>query len=107
GNTRLHLILVGDVHGDADGALAARVDLAGGGFSRPLIEVGNRNPRAFAREEEGDLLADAAGRAGDHGNLVRKAGPACDARSGRLGESLILQVHGFFLSVGAPRSTPG
>src|SRR5262249_27063577 len=70
GDTRLHLVLGGDVHGDADGVLAARVDLPRGGVGRLLVEVGDRNPCPFAREGEGDLLADTAGRASNHGNLI-------------------------------------
>src|SRR5262249_50303277 len=70
GDTRLHLVLGGDVHGDADGALTARVDLPRGGVGRLLIEVGDRNLRPFARADEGDLLADAAGRSRNYGNLI-------------------------------------
>ena len=63
-------VFVGDVHGDADGALAAGIDLARGGIGRLLIEVGDRDFRTLAGENDGDLLADAAGRAGDDGDLV-------------------------------------
>src|SRR5690349_14399322 len=41
GHARFHLRLVGNVHGDADGALAARVEFPSGRFGRRLIEVGN------------------------------------------------------------------
>ena len=70
GGSVVHLLLVGDVHRDADGALAGGVDLARGGIGRLLIEVGDGDLCAFARENDGDLLADAAGRARDDGDLV-------------------------------------
>src|SRR6185312_16956641 len=65
-----NLGFVGDVHRDADGVPAARVDLTRGRAGRSEVEVGNRDLRALAREQAGDFLADAARRAGDDRYLV-------------------------------------
>ena len=48
GGADVDLLLVGDVHGDADDTLAARINLAGGGIGRRLIEVGDGDLGAFA-----------------------------------------------------------
>jgi len=62
--------LVGDVHRNADGALAGRIDLARGGFGGREIEIGDRDFRALAGVDDRDHLADAACGAGDQGHLV-------------------------------------
>ena len=77
GGAGVHLLFVGDVHGDADRALAARVDLLRGGIGRLLVEVGDDDLGAFAREHDGDFLADAARGTGDDGNLVLQTHRSC------------------------------
>ena len=67
----LTCVLVGHVHGDADG-LAGPLAVS---FRRGLLggvepEVGNRHLRAFGDVAFGDALADAAGGAGDDADLV-------------------------------------
>ena len=67
-NTRIHLLLVGHVHGDAQPLAGAALgsDGVGGG----LVQISDRHARTFAHEGMSDLLADAAGGAGDDGDLV-------------------------------------
>ena len=62
-------VLVGHVHGDADGAPLA-AELGRGGVGAFLVEVGDGDLGALAHEDAGDLLADAARGAGDDGDLV-------------------------------------
>ena len=63
--------LVGDVHGDGHRARRRwRSSSSAAASRRVLVQVGDRDLGAFAREDGGDLLADAAGRAGDDGDLV-------------------------------------
>ena len=45
------LFFVGDVHGDADRALAVRIDVAGGGLGRFLVRSAMATLGAFAGEE--------------------------------------------------------
>jgi hypothetical protein len=66
----VHLVFVGHVGADADRLAAGRLQFGGGGFGRFLVEVGDHDLRAFAGVDDRDLLADAAGRASDEGNLV-------------------------------------
>jgi hypothetical protein len=62
GRSIIHLLLICDVHGDADSALARGIDLARSGVCCVLIEVRNCDLGAFAGEKNCDLLADTAGR---------------------------------------------
>ena len=64
--------LVGDVHGDGHRAARRRPDSRGGGLGRRQVEVGDRDLGALGGVDVGDLLADAAGGAGDDGDLVLK-----------------------------------
>ncbi len=73
GGAGIHLAFVRHVHDDADGALAGRVELPGGGLGRLLVEIGNGDLRALADENGGDLLADAARRTGDDRDFVFQA----------------------------------
>ena len=68
GKAGLDLCLVGNVDRNADGAPGAQFlrHLIGA----RLIVVGDHDLRTFAGEEPGDLLADAASRAGYDGNFV-------------------------------------
>src|SRR6267378_5489252 len=77
GDALAHRSLVGDIHGDADGLTPAGADLRSRGLRRVPVEIGNGYPGALARKKERDVLADAACRAGDEGNLVFEfhAGP--------------------------------
>jgi hypothetical protein len=50
GCTGIHLLFVGNIHGNPDGAIPGGVDLSGGGIGRLLIEVGDAYLRAFARK---------------------------------------------------------
>jgi hypothetical protein len=76
----LDLLLIGDIHRDCDRSLAGRIEFPGGCIRGLSVEVGNRNLRAFARKDDRDFLADAAGGTGDDGHFV-------------------LQPHGKFLSL--------
>src|SRR5262249_31873843 len=71
-DARLHLLLVGDVHDDAE-RRAGIAELGGGRLRGLLVEIGDDDARAFAREDPGDVLADAAGGAGHDGNFVLQA----------------------------------
>jgi len=71
GDAGLGLRLVGDVDRNADCMFGA-AKLGSHRIGAFLIEVGNDNPGAFAGEQDGDFLADAAGRAGDDCNLIFK-----------------------------------
>ena len=53
-----------------DGLAAGRHQFGRGRVGALLIEVGDHHLRALAGVDDGDLLADAAGGAGDDGNLV-------------------------------------
>jgi hypothetical protein len=64
------LLLAGHVDSDADRLGAARLQFGRGGIGRLLVEVGDHDLRALLGEEERDLLADTAGRAGDESDLV-------------------------------------
>ena len=63
-------LFVADVHRDADGLAASFPNLRGCCIGGLLVQVGDSDFRAFAREGERDLLADAAGGAGDDGGLA-------------------------------------
>ena len=84
GGADVHLFFVGDIHGDADGTLAARIDLPGSGIGRLLTEVGDGDLGAFSGEQDGDFLADSTGRTGDdrdfvletHGTVLSSIGPS-------------------------------
>ena len=54
----------------ADRLLAVGLELGRGRIGRLLVQVGDDDLRAFLGEQDGDFLADAAGRAGDVGDLV-------------------------------------
>jgi hypothetical protein len=88
----LHLLFVSDVHGDPDGAIASGIDPASGGLRRFLVEVGDGDLGAFARENDGDLFADPACRAGDHGDLVRQT-HACLLRKSRTSDKDGRRLH--------------
>ena len=62
--------LVGDVHGDTDCLAATHPDFVGGRLGRGFVEVGDCHLRAFARVNQRDVLADAAGGTGDDGGFV-------------------------------------
>lgn len=64
------LRLVGDVHRHAHRTITARIELTRGGLRRLDVEVGDCNLGAGCEEDLGDVLADAARRAGNDGNLV-------------------------------------
>ena len=66
----LHLMLVGDIHRHANGALSAGIDLVSRCISRALIEICNRDFRTLASKNNRDVLAYPAGSAGNNGNLV-------------------------------------
>ena len=67
----LHLLFAADVHRDAHRDAAVGDDFLGGRrVGRLLVQVGDRDLGAFAREDERDVLADAAGGAGDDGGFV-------------------------------------
>src|SRR5262249_56894127 len=70
GGASLHLLFVGDIHRHADGALSAGIDLTSRFISRLLIEICNRDLRTLAGKNNGDVLADPTGCAGDNGYLV-------------------------------------
>jgi hypothetical protein len=70
GRSVFHLLLIGDVHRDAVGTLACGIDLPRSGIGCLLIEVRNGDLGALVREDDGDFLSDAAGRASDNGDLV-------------------------------------
>ena len=66
--------LVGDVHRHAHGALPPAGSISrGDGLRASRVEVGDGDRRAGARQVERDFLADAAGRAGDDGDLAFEA----------------------------------
>jgi hypothetical protein len=73
----LDLIFVADVHRDAERSLPRRIDLARGRLGCVQVEIGDRDFCAFAREEERDLLADAARGAGDDCDLILQAHGPC------------------------------
>ena len=70
GDAGVDRLLVGHVHRHADRLAARGLDLGGGRVGRVLVQVGDRDLGAFAREDDRDLLADAAGGAGDDGEFV-------------------------------------
>jgi hypothetical protein len=74
------LVFVGHVHRHADGLRARGLEFGGGGVGRFLVQVGNDDLGAFLCEEDGDFLADAAGRAGDVGDLVLELHGECSLR---------------------------
>ena len=69
--------LVGDVHGDAERLAAGLDDGRGGGLRRLPVDVADRHLGAFLGVELGDRLADAAGRAGDQGDLAVETVHGC------------------------------
>src|SRR5262249_22518538 len=73
GNAGLDLLLVGDVHGHADGLAAAGLELRGRRVSGLELEVGDGDLGALREIGAGDVLADAAGGAGDDGDFVLHA----------------------------------
>ena len=62
-------VFVGDVHGHAHGLAAGLFDLAGDGVGAGLVQVGDGDGRAGARQGQRDFLANAAGGAGDDGDF--------------------------------------
>ncbi len=69
-NAGVDLLFVRHVHGNANGLPAAGLDFGGGRVSGGLVQVRDHDLGAFLGEHDGDLLADAAGRAGDVGDFV-------------------------------------
>jgi hypothetical protein len=67
-STLPYLGLVGAVHGDGEGVAALALDLPGRRVGRVEVQVGDHRDGAFGRQPDRDLLADAAGRAGDDGH---------------------------------------
>jgi len=66
----IDLVFRGHVHCHTHRAAALRENLLGNGVGRFGPEVGDGNASAFGRQGLGNRLADAAGRAGHHGNLA-------------------------------------
>jgi hypothetical protein len=90
GGACVHLLLVGDVHGKTNGALAAGVDLCGGRVGGPLIQIRDGHFCALAGKHQRDLLANSAGRAGDDCGLVLEAhGVSLEAALSRKREAIV------------------
>src|SRR5262245_26033223 len=70
GGASLHLLLIGDIHRHADGALSAGIDLTSRCISGFLIEICNRDLRTLAGKNNRDVLAYPTGSAGDDGDLI-------------------------------------
>ena len=70
GRCAIDLLLIRDVHCDADGALAGGIDFVRGGVGGFLIEVRDGDLCAFPREDDGNFLSDAAGRTGHDCDFV-------------------------------------
>ena len=58
----------------------AVAELGGEVARRGLVEIGDRDADPFRGQGPADRLADAPGRPGDDGALVRKARQACEER---------------------------
>jgi hypothetical protein len=70
GRSIIHLLLICDVQRDADNALPSGIDLARSGVGCLLIEVCDGDLCAFAREDNGNFLSDAARCTGDDRDLI-------------------------------------
>ena len=70
GDTAIDFRLVGDIHGHADRLAAGVGDFLCRGLRAGQVEIGNRDRRAILRIDLGDALANAAGGAGDQGDLA-------------------------------------
>ena len=68
--------LIGDVHGDGDGAVGPEsgIEFIGSGLSPLHIEVGDDDVGAIGGEFLGDAEAKALGGAGDHADAIRETG---------------------------------
>ncbi len=69
GNEGIHLVFIGDIHGDPN-RVSLTAEFVGDRIRLLFAVVGNRHARTFVRNELGNLLADAARRSGDDGDLV-------------------------------------
>ena len=69
----LHLLFVGDIHRNAEGALSSGINLASRCIGCLLIEICNCDLRTLAGKNNGDVLAYPTGSAGNDGNLVVEA----------------------------------
>jgi len=69
-NARVDRLFAAHVHGYTDGLAARRANLRCRGFRRRLVEVGDGHLGALAGERHRNLLADAAGPAGDDCRFV-------------------------------------
>ena len=78
GHAGLDLLLVGHVHGDADGALLGPPSSAAAASAPAWFRSAMATLAPSRTKGAGDLLADAAGGAGDDGDLVLETH---DARS--------------------------
>jgi hypothetical protein len=72
-DSAVDLRLVGDVHRHTDRACARAVELPRGRLSAVQVDIGDGDLGAVVMELSGDFLADAAGGAGDDGDLVLQA----------------------------------
>jgi hypothetical protein len=70
GDCGVHPVFVGDVHRHGERLAAAVGDLIGDRLGRVLIQVGDGDSCAFAREAQGDFSSDAARGTGDDADLV-------------------------------------
>ena len=70
GRSTVHLLLICDVHRDADNLLASGIDLARSGIGCFLIKICDSDLCAFAQEDDGNFLSDAAGRTRNDCNFV-------------------------------------
>ena len=72
GDASLDRGFVDDVHRDCERVRSLGFDLARGGFGGAEIEIGDHRDAALRGEAERDVLADAAGGAGDKRDLSVK-----------------------------------